>query len=410
MQIFPAIPLPQPERSSTLAEATTWQVLIERGHGARLLLGLREMQLVDSPNKRLVRRSGMRFAVLSRSQMARFVGVAAVVGAITAAAFASGGVAKPQANYVIGVSNTLVGNGWREEMICAIKAQAKASGVVTDVKVANRNGGPAEQIADIRNLISAGANAIIINPSSGNALNSVIAQAAARGIKIVSVDQRVSAPQAYNVTNDQVAYGRLGAEWLFKKMGGKGNVVEMRGIAGVPADTDRHTGFTQALKKYPNIKVVKSTFMGWNFATAGKQMLDILNSGVQVNGVWNSGADYTVITAFKTAGKPLVPIVGADNNEFLHQMLVQYPKLQAAAVTNPAVIGGAGAAVAIKLLQGQKVQTWVKLTPLVWSMPASKAEIKANYSPKRAPTYSARLQIKPWTTYTTAQLTACKGP
>ena len=182
---------------------------------------------------------------------------------------------------MIGVSNTLVGNGWREEMICSIKAQAQASGKVSKVIVANRNGGPAEQIADIRNLISAGANAIIINPSSGNALNAVIAQAAARGIQVVSVDQRVTAPQAHNVTNDQVAYGRLGAEWLFKKMGGKGNVVEMRGIAGVPADTDRHTGFQQALKKYPGIKVVKSTFMGWDFATAGKQMLDILNSGVQ---------------------------------------------------------------------------------------------------------------------------------
>jgi ribose transport system substrate-binding protein len=339
-------------------------------------------------------------------RLAVLVGLVAVVVGIAVQAAPS----KSSKTYVLGVSNTLVGNGWREEMICAVKAQAKASGVISKVKIANRNGGPAEQIADIRNLISAGANAIIINPSSGNALNAVIAQAAARGVKVVSVDQRVTAPQAHNVTNDQVAYGRLGAEWLFKKLKGKRNVVEMRGIAGVPADTDRHTGFMQALKKYPNIKVVKSTFMGWNFATAGKQMLDILNSGVQVDGVWNSGADYTVISAFKTAGKPLVPIVGADNNEFLHQMLVQYPKLQAAAVTNPAVIGGAGAAVAIKLLQGQKVKSWVKLTPLVWSMPGSKAAIKANYSSKRAPTYSARLQIKPWTTYTTAQLTACKGP
>ncbi|MDX6410692.1 MAG: ribose transport system substrate-binding protein [Gaiellaceae bacterium] len=339
-------------------------------------------------------------------RLAVVVGLVAVVVGIAVQAAPS----KPSKTYVIGVSNTLVGNGWREEMICAVKAQAKASGIVSKVIVANRNGGPAEQIADIRNLISAGANAIIINPSSGNALNAVIAQADARGIKVVSVDQRVTAPQAHNVTNDQVAYGRLGAMWLFKKLGGSGNVVEMRGIAGVPADTDRHTGFMQALRKYPGIKVVKSTFMGWNFATAGKQMLDILNSGVQVDGVWNSGADYTVISAFKTAGKDLVPIVGADNNEFLHQMLVQYPTLQAAAVTNPAVIGGAGAAVAIKLLQGQTVRPWVKLTPLVWSMPASRKAIKANYSAKRAPTYSARLQIKPWTTYTTAQLTACKGP
>jgi ribose transport system substrate-binding protein len=221
----------------------------------------------------------------------------------------------------------------------------------------------------------------------------------------------VTAPQAHNVTNDQVAYGRLGAEWLFKKLGGKGNVVEMRGIAGVPADTDRHTGFMQALKKYPGIKVVKQTFTNWSFAPGGKQMLDILNSGVQVDGVWTSGIDYTIVNAFKTAGKPYVPVVGADNNQFLKQLLT-VKGLSGVAVTNPATIGGAGAAVAIKLLQGKKVQNWVKLTPQAWDngTAAGKKEIKANYSPSRAPTYSARLQIKPWTTYTTKQLFGCKAP
>jgi len=331
--------------------------------------------------------------------------------AVTAAVTASAKPNKAQAKYVLGVSNTLVGNGWREEMICAVKAQALASGVVSKVVSANRNGGPAEQTADIRNLISAGANAIVINPSSATALNSVIAQAASRGVKIVSVDQRVTAPQAHNVTNDQVAYGRLGAEWLFKKLGGKGNVVEMRGIAGVPADTDRHTGFTQALKKYPGIKVVKQTFTNWSFAPGGKQMLDILNSGVQVDGVWTSGIDYTIVNAFKTAGKPYVPVVGADNNQFLKQLLT-VKGLSGVAVTNPATIGGAGAAVAIKLLQGKKVQNWVKLTPQAWDngTAAGRKQIKANYSPSRPPTYSARLQIKPWTTYTTKQLFGCKAP
>jgi ribose transport system substrate-binding protein len=341
-----------------------------------------------------------------------FVVVLALVAiAVTAVMTASARTSNAQAKYVLGVSNTLVGNGWREEMICAVKAQAAASGVVSQVKVANRNGGPAEQSADIRNLISAGANAIIINPSSGTALNAVIAQAASRGVKVVSVDQRVTAPQAHNVTNDQVAYGRLGAEWLFKALGGKGNVVEMRGIAGVPADSDRHAGFQQALKKYPGIKVVKQTFTQWSFAPGGKQMLDILNSGVTVDGVWTSGIDYTVVNAFKTAGKPYVPIVGADNNEFLKQ-LQTVKGLRGAAVTNPATIGGAGAAVAIKLLKGQKVATWVKLKPEVWDngSAAGKAKIKENYSPSRPPTYSARLQIKPWTTYSKQQLFSCKGP
>ena len=352
----------------------------------------------------------MRFGWLSRRTVARLVGVGAIAAVAAALAFASDGSAKPQAKFVLGVSNTLVGNGWREEMICAVKAQAVASGKVSKVIVANRNGGPAEQSADIRNLISAGANAIIINPSSPSALNGVVQQAISRGIKVISVDQRITAPGAYNVTNDQVAYGRLGAEWLAKKLGGKGNVVEMRGIAGVPADTDRHTGFRQALKKYPGIKVVKQTFTGWQFANGGKQILDILNSGVKVDGVWTSGIDYTVVNAFKTAGKPYVPVIGADNNEFLRQLKALYPGFKGAAVTNPATIGGVGAAVAIKLLNGGTVAKWVKLTPQVWDQANDAKTINLYYSPKRPPTYSSQLFVRPWTTYTAQQLTSCKGP
>jgi len=337
--------------------------------------------------------------------------VALVAISVIAVVTASAKTGKTHSKFVLGVSNTLVGNGWREEMICSVKAQAAASGMVSAVKVANRNGGPAEQSADLRTLISGGANAIVVNPSSSTALNSVIAQAAARGVKVVAVDQRVTAPQAYNATNDQVAYGRLGAEWLFKQLGGKGNVVEMRGIAGVPADTDRHTGFNQAKKKYPGIHVVKQTFTGWQFATGGKQILDILNSGVKVDGVWTSGADYTVVNAFKTAGKPLVPVVGADTNEFLKQQLT-VKGFHGAAVTNPATIGGVGASMAIKLLDGGTVPKWVKLKPAVWDnkKAADIKLIKANYSPTRPPTYSARLTIAPWTHYKPAQLFSCKGP
>src|SRR6188472_2804167 len=113
--------------------------------------------------------------------------------------------------YVLGVSNTLVGNGWREEMICAVKAQAAATGKVSKVLVSNQNGAAPEQIAAIRNLISSGANAIILNPADATALDSVIAQAKQRGVKVISVDQASSSPDVYNVTNNQKLYGYLGA-------------------------------------------------------------------------------------------------------------------------------------------------------------------------------------------------------
>jgi ribose transport system substrate-binding protein len=360
------------------------------------------------PDPELKRRDNLKLSSRGARWAIALAALAAV--AVTVAVTASARTEQSNAKIVIGVSNTLVGNGWREEMICAIKAQAAASGKVAKVIVADRNGGPAEQAADLRNLISAGVNAIVLNPSSPTALNPVIAQAAARGIKVVAVDSTVTAPQATNVTNDQEAYGYLGALWLFKKIGGKGNVVEMRGIAGVPADTDRHHGFQRALKKYPGIKVVKQTFTGWSFAPGGKQMLDILNSGVKVDGVWTSGIDYTVVNAFKTAGKPYVPVVGADNNQFLKQMMQLYPKFAGAAVTNPATIGGVGAAIAIDQLSGKSTPKKIILTPQVWDMKTTASTIKANYSSSRAPTYSARLQVKPYTTYSTKQLTSCKGP
>ncbi|MBV8458000.1 MAG: substrate-binding domain-containing protein [Acetobacteraceae bacterium] len=297
--------------------------------------------------------------------------------------------------YAIGVSNTLMGNGWREEMICSIKAQSVASGEVSRLIIANRNGGPSEQITDLRNLISAGVDAIVLNPSSRDALNPVLEQAIRRGIVVVAVDQAVSAKGAYVLSNDQVSYGRLGAEWLFSDLNGRGDVVEMRGIDGVPADSDRHEGFETALAKYKGIKVVATT------------------SGKTIDGIWTSGIDAVVPDAYEAAHKPFVPLVGADNNAFIGQLIDWKSRgLVGAAVTNPASVGGAGLALALDVLDHKQEPRVIKLTPEVWSNTTDEgmAKLKAAYDPKLDPYYSVDTTITPWTTYSRAQLLACKGP
>src|ERR1700690_4555148 len=103
-----------------------------------------------------------------------------ILGSASLAVLAMAGNAHAADKYVVGVSNTLIGNGWREEMICSIKAEAEASGKVSKVIVANRNGGPSEQIAASRNLMSASSNIIILNPSDRDALNPVTKKAAAK--------------------------------------------------------------------------------------------------------------------------------------------------------------------------------------------------------------------------------------
>src|SRR3981081_1350686 len=117
---------------------------------------------------------------MSERRWQKAIGLVLAAWVRSAACGGSGPTTGPK-KYVVGVSNTLTGNGFREEMICSIKAQAKASGIVAKVLVPNRNTDPSGQIADMRNLISAGANIIVLNPSDRSALDPVIKEATDRG-------------------------------------------------------------------------------------------------------------------------------------------------------------------------------------------------------------------------------------
>jgi len=316
--------------------------------------------------------------------------------------------------YHIGISNTLQGNGWREEMICSMKAEAKVSGQVEKLTIINRTTDTAGQLEDLRTLISAGVDAIVLNPTDLNALNDVIKQATDRGIVVVAVDQSVSEPTAYVLSNNQEEYGYLGAKWLFEKLGGTGNVVYMRGIQGVPADTDRDNGFKRALKEYPNIKIVAETFTNWSQAPAAQQIQDLFNAGTKIDGVWTSGIDAVIVDAYKTANKPFVPIVGADNNKFVGQLVTEKPNgLVGAAVTNPPPVGGAGIALALQILNGQKpAEREIKLTPEVWDNTTAEgmAKLQAAFDPALDDYYGVNYTIPNWTHYTKEDLLACKGP
>ncbi len=339
----------------------------------------------------------------------RTVRVAALVFALALVAGACGDSdSGGDESFTIGVSNTLVGNGWREQMICSIKAQALASGVVDEVVVINENAGPAEQIGHIESLISQGVDAIILNPTDREALNDVLEQAIAQDIVVVAVDQAVTADGAYVVTNDQVKYGELGARWLFEQLGGEGDVVEMRGIDGVPADTDRHEGFQAALADYPGINVVQETFTGWDPSTGAQQALDIITTS-DVDGIWTSGIDYTVVNQFETANVPFVPIVGADNNGFIEQ-LINVDGLVGVAVTNPPTVGGVGTAIAIDALQGEDPDRQTILTPSTHDNVENMGELEDLYLEGLEQGFVSTIVIEPWTTYTEQQVLDCKGP
>ena len=314
--------------------------------------------------------------------------------------------------YSIGVSNTVQGNGWREQMICAMRAQALVEPSVENIIVAHRNTDSAGQLEDINNLIEAGVDAIVLNPSNPDALNSALNTAMEQGIVVVAVDAGVTAEGAYILSNNQEEYAYLGAKWLFEQLGGSGDVVYMRGIAGVSADTDRDNGFKRALEEYPDINVVHEVFTGWQQDQGKQQMFDFLATGIPFDGVWTSGIDNVIVDAFVESGAPLVPIVGADNAGFV-QYLSTVDGLQGAAVTNPGSVGGAGIALAVDILEGNAPEgNTVLVDPVLWENTTEEGRetIEAAQNPNLDPEWPVSVSIPGFTDYTMEQIIACEGP
>jgi ribose transport system substrate-binding protein len=331
--------------------------------------------------------------------------------------------------YTIAFSNTGgTGNGFREEQNCTAKAEALASGQVDKVDMIARNADVNQQLADLRTLIANQPDALVFNPSNADGLQAAIDEAQAAGIKTVSVDAYVNDPETYNLYNNQVKYAELGAKWLFDQLNGEGTVYYMRGIAGHPADTDRDVGFKNVLKDYPNIKVVPTAdgvATGWDPAQATQLATEFIQSGAydDIDGIWTSGIDSEVVDAIKASGKPFVPIVGTDRGSFTKQLLdpTNYPDLKGAAVTNTAAVGGAGVALALKLLNGETVETdptatkpnTVLLDPVLADnlTDAGKSTLDSWQSVQGlTATWPLGLEIPGWTTYTPDQAVACKGP
>ena len=344
-------------------------------------------------------------------QFKSFIALSSVATLIMGLAFTGEAGASAAATYKIGVSNSWAGNAWREEMVCAIKAEATLSGQVASVLVASRNTDAAGQSSDIKGLADQGVNAIIVNSGDTVQNNVAIQYAQDKGVKVVAVDNSVTAPGTTFVANDQVKYGAVGAEALAKAMNYKGRVLYMRGASGAGADTDRDKGFKAVMAKYPNMKIGKEVFTNWDWAKGGELANQLLVPG-KFQGVWTSGIDYPVVNAMKIRLKgKYIPLVGADNNEFVRQTIELASKgFVGIVVANPAVVGGYALRVALNLLDGKTVAASNLLNPAAWTMKSNARDIQSHYYKDQEPAFSSSTSIPGKTTFTAAQLFRCRAP
>ena len=218
----------------------------------------------------------------------------------------------------IALSNNFAGNSWRQAMLKSwdkVTKEALANKVVAQAPSFTTSENQAtEQAAQIQNMILQGFDAIVVNAASPTALNGAVKQACDAGIVVVSFDGIVTEPCAYRIAVDFKQLGAMQIDY-FVKRGLKGNLLEIRGLAGVFVDDEIHQGIVAGVAKRPEFKIVGSVHGNWTQTVAQKEVSAILSTLPAVTAVATQGGDgYGVAQAFKAAGRP-TPIIFMGNRQ-----------------------------------------------------------------------------------------------
>jgi len=219
----------------------------------------------------------------------------------------------------IALSNNYAGNSWRQAMLTSWDKNAKQA--VSDGKIGaadaftTSENQVTEQAAQIQNMILQGYDAIVINAASPDALNGAVQQACDAGVVVVSFDGIVTAPCAWRIAVDFSGMGKSQISYLNDHLPKGGNVLEVRGLAGVFVDDEISAGIHQGIKESGKFKVVGSVHGDWAQDVSQKAVAGILPSLPDIAAVVTQGGDgYGAAQAFKAAGRP-IPLIIMGNRQ-----------------------------------------------------------------------------------------------
>lgn len=272
--------------------------------------------------------------------------------------------------YLIGVSNSFIGNAWRTQMIQMAQAFVETEAVaplVEDLIIVSTGDDVEAQIAAMDNMISLGVDAIILNAINPTSFDAVVSRAADAGIIVVAFDGIVDAPEAVIVNEDQVEFGTVMARDLAERMGGKGNVIMVNGVPGTSVDSDRNAGAKAVFAEYPDITITAELEGRWDSGTAQTVVADFLATQPQVDGVWVQGGGPGVIQAFTDAGyEDLPPMAGEAENGF--RMAMGSGDIEGISVGQTPGMIAVSIQASLELLQGRELPRVISMPlPLVTS-------------------------------------------
>ena len=270
----------------------------------------------------------------------------------------------PDDPYLIGMSQCNLGEPWRVQMNADIR---RASTILPNVKLIFKDAqnDSLAQRAQVEELVSQGIDLLIISPKEAAPLTGPVAEVYKKGIPVIVLDRAVEG-EDYSVFigADNKKIGREAGKWAVKALGGKGKIVELKGLMTSTPGQDRNSGFREGLDLANNkdIQIVFEADMQWLEPNARKEMSSALTTQSEIDLVYghnDPGAHGAYLAAKEAGREKSMKFIGIDA---LPQEGVRYVEQGILDATFAYPTGGAQAMeTAIKLLSGEKVEKKIVL-------------------------------------------------
>ena len=250
---------------------------------------------------------------------------------------------------VMGVSIPAATHGWAGGVVYwANRTQGELEkqypGIKIVVKTAGSAAEQANQIQDLQTVSKI--NTLVILPFESAPLTQPVAQIKNKGVFVTVVDRGLTDTTAQNayVAGDNPGFGKVAGEFIAKSLGGKGDVVILRGIPTV-IDNQRVDAFNEVIKANPGMKVLDAKLGNWNRDDAFKVMQDYLTRFKKIDAVWASDDDMAVGVqkAIEQAKRKDVKLVigGAGSKDYIKKVMDGDPVVTADVTYSPSMIADA---------------------------------------------------------------------
>jgi|SoiMethySBSTD1v2_1073268.scaffolds.fasta_scaffold01177_27 ribose transport system substrate-binding protein len=311
---------------------------------------------------------------------ARALSMLRVVGfALVVSTFAACQKSKPDSvaardaaerQYVIGLSQCNLGEPWRVQMNADIsKAIAAHSNLRLVAKDAQNDS--LVQRAQVEELVAQGIDLLLISPKESAPLTKPVAEAYRKKIPVIVLDRAVEGDEFSTfIGADNARIGLEAGKFVVRALGGKGNVVELKGLMTSTPGQDRNSGFRKGLEleKNPGLKLVFEADMQWLEPKARTEMDAALAREQKIDLVYahNDPGAHGAYLAAKAAGREKqMKFVGIDA---LPHEGVTYVKQGILDATFLYPTGGAEAVEnALKILKGEAVPKKIVLGTRVFT-------------------------------------------